>query len=75
MSIYGLLGVDNDDKTELIGIFDSEESMFSYVERRRKDYHSNTLHFSALGYVISEFGEEVDIAEMYYLDWLNNKPL
>ncbi len=60
--------MDKDDKTELIGIFSSEESMLSYVERRRKDYHSDTLHFSTLGYLISEFGEEVDIAEMYYLD-------
>lgn len=68
MSVYSLLGIYEDEKTELIGVFSSEESMLEYVERRRKDYHSHNLHFSGLGYTISEFGEEVDIGEMYRLD-------
>ena len=61
MQVYSLIGSVDYEGQDLLSVFDSLESLMQYVQSDRGQ--ERLRHFDDVGYVVSEFGQEIEYYE------------
>ena len=66
MKVYSLLGFNNYEGSDLVGVFGDKQSIMDCVESNDKGWH-----FDYMGYVESELGEKIEnvLAVVEYVEF------